>query len=52
MVDFFLRFAWVLRWSEHAEDLESEIFALILLEVIRRWMWIFFRIETEWGELF
>lgn len=23
-----------------------------LLEVIRRWMWIFFRVETEWGESF
>ena len=21
-----------------------------LLEVLRRWMWIFFRVETEWGE--
>ena len=50
IMDFFLRFAWVLRWSAHADDLESEIFALMLLEVIRRWMWIFFRIETEFGE--
>lgn len=22
-----------------------------LLEVFRRWMWIFFRVETEWGLL-
>lgn len=50
-VDFLLRFAWVLRWSARTDDLESEIFALIMLEVIRRWMWIFLRIETEWGEL-
>jgi EXS family len=21
------------------------------LEVLRRWMWIFFRVETEWGKL-
>ena len=20
------------------------------LEVLRRWMWIFFRVETEWGQ--
>lgn len=20
------------------------------LEVVRRWMWIFFRVETEWGQ--
>ncbi len=20
------------------------------LEVVRRWMWIFFRVETEWGK--
>jgi len=21
-----------------------------LLEVFRRWIWIFFRVETEWGK--
>ncbi len=23
-----------------------------LMEVVRRWMWIFFRVETEWGEYY
>lgn len=22
----------------------------MFLEVARRWMWVFFRVETEWGE--
>lgn len=22
-----------------------------ILEILRRWMWIFLRVETEWGEL-
>ena len=49
-IDLLLRFAWVFRWSTHSHDLESEIFALMFLEVIRRWIWIFFRVESEWGE--
>jgi hypothetical protein len=50
-VDFLLRFAWSLKLSPHLDhfaDFESGIFILELLEVARRWMWIFLRVETEW----
>jgi hypothetical protein len=33
---------------DHFADFESGIFLMELLEVGRRWMWIFFRVETEW----
>ena len=35
---------------DHFNDLEGGIFLMELLEVFRRWVWIFFRVETEWGE--
>lgn len=50
-LDFLLRFTWSLKLSPHLDhfaDFESGIFLLELLEVARRWMWIFFRVETEW----
>jgi len=28
--------------------LEGGIFTMEVLEVFRRWVWIFFRVETEW----
>jgi hypothetical protein len=33
---------------EHFNDFEGGIFVLELMEVFRRWMWVFFRVETEW----
>ncbi|KAL1957085.1 hypothetical protein VTO42DRAFT_6343 [Malbranchea cinnamomea] len=51
IIDFILRFTWVSRLSVRINwinDLESGVFVLMFLEVMRRWMWIFFRIETEW----
>lgn len=51
LIDFLLRFTWSLKLSPHLDhfaDFESGIFLLELLEVARRWMWIFFRVETEW----
>lgn len=50
-IDFLLRFTWSLKLSPHLDhfaDFESGIFLLELLEVARRWMWIFLRVETEW----
>jgi EXS family len=52
-IDFLLRCTWSLKLSPHLDhfnDLEGGIFIMEMLEVIRRWMWIFFRVETEWGE--
>ena len=50
-VDLVLRFAWALKLSPHLEhyyDIESGIFVLEALEVVRRFLWVFFRVETEW----
>ncbi|KAL8732454.1 MAG: hypothetical protein Q9181_003937 [Wetmoreana brouardii] len=51
IIDFLLRFTWSLKLSPHLDhwnDLEGSIFVMELLEVARRWVWIFFRVETEW----
>ncbi|ORY65987.1 EXS family-domain-containing protein [Pseudomassariella vexata] len=51
MLDLLLRFTWSLKLSPHLDhltDFESSIFVIEFLEVFRRWVWIFFRIETEW----
>jgi uncharacterized protein with von Willebrand factor type A (vWA) domain len=29
-------------------DWEGGVFTIQVLEVFRRWVWIFFRVETEW----
>ena len=52
-VDLMLRCTWSFKLSPHLDhfnDLEGGIFLMELLEVFRRWIWIFFRVETEWGE--
>ena len=51
VIDFFLRCTWSIKLSPHLDhfnDLEGGIFLMEFLEVIRRWMWIFLRVETEW----
>lgn len=48
--DLVLRCTWTLKLSAHLDqfsDFESSIFLLEFLEVFRRWVWIFFRVETE-----
>ena len=53
IIDLMLRCTWSLKLSPHLDhfnDLEGSIFVMEFLEVLRRWMWIFFRVETEWGE--
>ncbi|RAO73976.1 uncharacterized protein BHQ10_009988 [Talaromyces amestolkiae] len=50
-IDLVLRFTWLSRLSPHLDkvtNLESGIFLLMFLEIARRWIWIFFRVETEW----
>ncbi|CAK7217686.1 protein-ER retention protein [Sporothrix eucalyptigena] len=50
-LDFVLRCTWSLKLSphlDHVADFESSLFLMQLLEVLRRWVWIFFRVETEW----
>ncbi|KAM0721669.1 hypothetical protein Q7P37_002594 [Cladosporium fusiforme] len=51
VVDLLLRCTWSLKLSVHlyhVNDLEAGIFFLELLEILRRWMWVFLRVETEW----
>lgn len=53
LIDLVIRFSWLskfvpaLAWLT---DRECGIFILVSLEVARRWMWVFFRVEAEWGE--
>ncbi|ERS99824.1 hypothetical protein HMPREF1624_03189 [Sporothrix schenckii ATCC 58251] len=50
-LDLLLRCTWSLKLSphlDHVADFESSLFLMQLLEVLRRWVWIFFRVETEW----
>ncbi|KJZ73660.1 hypothetical protein HIM_06993 [Hirsutella minnesotensis 3608] len=50
-LDLLLRCTWSIKLSPHLykfSDFESGIFLIEFLEVLRRWVWIFFRVETEW----
>ncbi|KAL3478218.1 EXS family-domain-containing protein [Aspergillus californicus] len=50
-IDFAIRFSWIsrvmpgFRWLN---DTEFGLFVLMFLEVARRWMWVFLRVEAEW----
>lgn len=50
-LDLVLRCTWVIKLNsglEQISNFESTIFIIQLVEVFRRWVWIFFRVETEW----
>lgn len=50
VMDFVLRFAWSLELSSHLHtmnDIESGVFLMEALELVRRWMWVFIRVEWE-----
>jgi len=50
VVDLLLRFTWSVKLSPHLDfigDMEGGIFVLEILEVFRRWVWVFFRVEKE-----
>lgn len=49
-INFILRFTWSLKLSSHLHyvaDLEAGVFMIEALEVIRRWIWVFIRVEWE-----
>ncbi|KAM3510295.1 hypothetical protein MY10362_000082 [Beauveria mimosiformis] len=51
LLDLLLRFTWSMKLSPHLDrfsNWEGGIFVVEFLEVLRRWVWIFFRTETEW----
>jgi hypothetical protein len=50
-LDLMLRCTWSMKLSQHLDkfsDFEEGIFLIEFLEVFRRWVWIFLRVETEW----
>lgn len=50
VLNFVLRFTWSLKLSSHLHsvaELEQGVFIMEALELIRRWMWVFFRVEWE-----
>ncbi|ODQ65446.1 EXS-domain-containing protein [Nadsonia fulvescens var. elongata DSM 6958] len=50
-LDLCLRLTWSLKLSSHwyhITDFEAGVFMLEIMEVGRRWVWIFFKIESEW----
>ena len=52
ILDLILRCTWSLKLSQYLgciHDLEGGIFLLQLVELLRRWMWVFFRVEREWA---
>ncbi|CAG8516073.1 7328_t:CDS:2 [Ambispora leptoticha] len=51
LTDFLLRFTWSLKLSSHLHvvtELEARVFLMECLEVGRRWLWIFFKMEKTW----
>lgn len=49
-IDLVLRFTWSIKLSSHLHtinEIESGIFMMEALEVLRRWMWVYLRIEWE-----
>ncbi|MCJ1262057.1 protein-ER retention protein [Lobaria immixta] len=51
LLDLMLRCTWSFKLSPHLDhfnDWEGGIFVMEFLEVFRRFIWIFFRVETEW----
>ncbi|KAG8818874.1 hypothetical protein FRC17_010673 [Serendipita sp. 399] len=49
-INFVLRFTWSLKLSSHLHhvaDLEAGVFIIEALEVLRRWIWVFIRVEWE-----
>ena len=50
LIDLFLRFTWSLKLSSHLHtisEFESGVFMMEALELVRRWMWVFVRVEWE-----
>jgi hypothetical protein len=49
-LDLILRFTWSLKLSSHLHtiaEIESGVFMMEALELLRRWMWVFVRVEWE-----
>ncbi|KAI8866173.1 EXS-domain-containing protein [Ramicandelaber brevisporus] len=49
-LDFILRIAWTLKLSWHLriDTMTFGPFLMAFIEILRRWMWVYFRLEREW----
>lgn len=48
IADFFLRYVWILKVWYDIPSTEMQVFTLQFLEITRRFMWVFFRVEYEY----
>uniref|UniRef100_A0A0C9QWA0 TSA: Wollemia nobilis Ref_Wollemi_Transcript_4388_1780 transcribed RNA sequence n=1 Tax=Wollemia nobilis TaxID=56998 RepID=A0A0C9QWA0_9CONI len=46
-----LRCAWTYKLSAHLRHNYLTVFAITAMEMIRRFQWIFFRVENEWNKM-
>jgi EXS family len=49
-INFLLRLTWSIKLSPHlhrAAEREIGVFILEILEILRRWIWVYFRVEWE-----
>lgn len=46
-----LRCTWTYKLSAHLRHNYLTVFSVTILEMLRRWQWIFFRVENEWNKI-
>nr|TKW09359.1 hypothetical protein SEVIR_6G089400v2 [Setaria viridis] len=46
-----LRCTWTYKLSEHLRHNYLTVFTIAALEILRRWQWVFFRVENEWNKM-
>lgn len=46
-INFVLRFSWLYKLSAALLSLRAVVFTMALLEIVRRWLWAFVRLENE-----
>lgn len=46
-----LRCTWTYKLSAHLRHNYLTVFSITILEMLRRWQWIFFRVENEWNKI-
>jgi hypothetical protein len=49
--NFILRLAWTYKLSAHLRHNYLTVFTITALEMIRRFQWVFFRVENEWNKM-
>lgn len=46
-----LRWAWAYKLSAHLRHNYITVFLMTALEILRRFQWVFFRVESEWNKM-